>query len=60
MDKETRIALATVVASTRKVLGDDHPKVVAATRLLVGDKPEELVRLAVMEAVEASNEAAGW
>lgn len=60
MDKETRIALATVVAATRKVLGDDHPKVVAATRLLVGDKPEEWVRLAVMEAVEASNEASGW
>ena len=60
MDKETRIALATVVAATRKVLGDDHPKVVAATRLLVGDKPEEWVRLAVMEAVEASNDAAGW
>ena len=60
MDKETRMALATVVAATRKVLGDDHPKVVAATRLLVGNKPEEWVRLAVMEAVEASNEAAGW
>ena len=60
MDKETRMALATVVAATRKVLGDDHPKVVAATRLLVGDKPEEWVRLAVMEAVKASNEAAGW
>ena len=60
MDKETRIVLATVIAATRNVLGDDHPKVVAATRLLVGNKPEELVRLAVMEAVEASNEAAGW
>ena len=60
MDKETRMALATVVAATRKVLGNDHPKVVVATHLLVGDKPEEWVRLAVMEAVEASNEAAGW
>ena len=56
----TESDMRVVEALKRRYSSEEWYKVVAATRLLVGDKPEERVRFAVMEAVEASNEAASW
>ena len=60
METTQRLALASVVAASRRVLGDNHPTVIAATRALVGDKSEGVVMEAIYAMCTATNEGAGW